>query len=383
MRATTRGVFLACSWMWCIGLFLPALLISDFGALGWAAFAIPNVLGAALVGLLWTRPASERAVAAHRPMMAVFSAATLLFHVSFLAWFLRIYVDGFFTFTPRTYAMSALALFIFAFVLSLLGWRGLLGFAWVALLTTLVFAGLGAWTSAGDAFALPAMTGPEGLAVLWVAPVLALGFLTCPHLDLTFHVVRQESPGRTGAAAFLLGFGVIFLAFVTLSMLYGEPLLGGFGSAYIPAIIALQAVFTCSAHFWALRRAAPGGSWWTFAIILLAAPLAHVSANAVGEERLLYDLFLSLYALPFAAYVWIFLVPRTRLRARRSAQWGAWTLAIGAAAPAFWLGSIERRWWWLSAGAAVVLISPALARALSLRALRDASAGPAARTDSA
>ncbi len=370
--------------MWCIGLFLPALLIADFGALGWAAFAIPNVLGAALVGVLWTRDSSERAVGAHRPMMAFFSVATLLFHVSFLAWFLRFTLDGFFTFSMRTYAIVAMGLFLVAFALSLIGWRGLILLAWLAFAITLAAAPLAEWSSDGAALALPAMVGPEGLgALLWAAPALAIGFLTCPHLDLTFHAVRQECPGPTGAAAFLLGFGVVFLAFVTLSMLYAAPLLEGWTNAYVIALIATQVIFTCAAHFWALRRTVSHPSLWTGLTLLLAAPLAMASARAVGAERLLYDLFLSLYALPFAAYVWIFLVPRTRLRARRGAQWGAWALAVGAASPAFWMGSIERRWWWLSAGAAIILLSPALAKALSGRSLRDAPADPAARADSA
>ncbi|MDB5302268.1 MAG: hypothetical protein JWO87_3931, partial [Phycisphaerales bacterium] len=41
------GAFLACSWTWCIGMFLPVLLVRDFGEMGWLVFAAPNVVGAA------------------------------------------------------------------------------------------------------------------------------------------------------------------------------------------------------------------------------------------------------------------------------------------------------------------------------------------------
>ena len=41
------ALFLGVSWTWVIGMFLPVLLVRDYGMLGWIVFAVPNVVGAA------------------------------------------------------------------------------------------------------------------------------------------------------------------------------------------------------------------------------------------------------------------------------------------------------------------------------------------------
>ena len=38
------GIYLSCSWTWCIGMYLPVILLRDFGWPWLLAFAIPNVL---------------------------------------------------------------------------------------------------------------------------------------------------------------------------------------------------------------------------------------------------------------------------------------------------------------------------------------------------
>jgi hypothetical protein len=42
--------YLGMSWTWCIGMFLPVLLVRDYGIGAWWIFAIPNVVGAAAMG---------------------------------------------------------------------------------------------------------------------------------------------------------------------------------------------------------------------------------------------------------------------------------------------------------------------------------------------
>ena len=56
LAAVLWGAFLGCSWTWVIGMILPALLLRDYGLYGWFVFAVPNVLGAALIGLVLFRP---------------------------------------------------------------------------------------------------------------------------------------------------------------------------------------------------------------------------------------------------------------------------------------------------------------------------------------
>src|SRR3954465_13192934 len=81
------AVYLGMSWTWCIGMFLPVLLVRDYGLAGWAVFAIPNVVGAAAMGWVLARPgARERVLAEHRTACVAFSAVTLAFHAYFLTW---------------------------------------------------------------------------------------------------------------------------------------------------------------------------------------------------------------------------------------------------------------------------------------------------------
>src|SRR5438477_10681451 len=81
------AAYLAASWTWCIGMFLPVLLVRDFGPLSFAVFAVPNVIGAALMGALLQREgASERIVRGHAPACWLFSFVTLAFQVFFLCW---------------------------------------------------------------------------------------------------------------------------------------------------------------------------------------------------------------------------------------------------------------------------------------------------------
>ena len=60
------AIYLASSWTWCIGMFLPVLLVRDYGIWGWIVFAVPNVLGAAAMGwVLRSRSSSRHILIAH------------------------------------------------------------------------------------------------------------------------------------------------------------------------------------------------------------------------------------------------------------------------------------------------------------------------------
>src|SRR6187397_1723561 len=84
------AAFLACSWTWCIGMFLPVLLVRDYGGWGWIVFAVPNVIGAAAMGwILRSGEISRRIVENHRVACLSFSAVTILFHVLFTGWVIQ------------------------------------------------------------------------------------------------------------------------------------------------------------------------------------------------------------------------------------------------------------------------------------------------------
>ena len=82
LTAVGWGFYLACSWTWVIGMYLPVLLIRDFGWAGWLAFAVPNVLGAAAMGWILRSPAAAMRLAGEHPQaVRLFSTVTVSFQV--------------------------------------------------------------------------------------------------------------------------------------------------------------------------------------------------------------------------------------------------------------------------------------------------------------
>src|SRR5437016_4359730 len=81
------AIYLAMSWTWCIGIFLPVLLVRDFGIWGWIVFAIPNVLGAAAVGWIYrSAEQSRQTLEAHATAITAFSLVTASFQIFFAMW---------------------------------------------------------------------------------------------------------------------------------------------------------------------------------------------------------------------------------------------------------------------------------------------------------
>ena len=61
------GIYTASSWTWCIGMFLPIVLMKYLGWWGFLIFAIPNILGVVAFGYLFDAAASRRMLTRHRP----------------------------------------------------------------------------------------------------------------------------------------------------------------------------------------------------------------------------------------------------------------------------------------------------------------------------
>src|SRR3954451_14324542 len=77
-----RATLLASSWTWVIGMFLPVLLVREYGVWAWVIFAIPNCIGAAAMGWTLRTPTQSRdMVVAHAAACRVFSLVTIAFHV--------------------------------------------------------------------------------------------------------------------------------------------------------------------------------------------------------------------------------------------------------------------------------------------------------------
>ena len=361
LRALNWAVYLGCSWTWCIGMFLPVILVSEFGNVAWFVFAIPNVIGAAAMGWTLSRPGtSQQIVADHRAACVAFSAVTLGFHLFFLYW---LWLQGC---MPLSFALIGVAAgIIFGFLARRkIGLDFLLG--WLVLAISLTVLGRGlmhpVW---GVAHPLEAPTAIRSM--LGLAPICVLGFLLCPYLDVTFHRARQSTPPRLGKAAFALGFGVVFLSMILLTLLYSGDFaldqnehdhFGSFGRALLITWVALhiasQAGFTFAAHIRALPR--PKWSdllWWSIAALLVWLAIFAIRQEewfsvkgfliAMQSGDLMYRLFMSFYGLVFPAYVWICMVPIFGKAARTFSPRTDRHNRCGADRSAFFLGGVCRR----------------------------------------
>lgn len=353
-------------------MYFPVYLAADYGWPGWVAFALPNVIGAAAMGVL-ARGAGDDFERRHARALGAFSIVTIAFHAAFLSWFLA---EAAAEFEPirQGWVGSAIAaiLVLLAWAMARCSWRGLVRAGVIVWIASIACAAAAARTS--PTLALPLSTGARPIGDLWLGvPALMLGFFGCPWLDLTFWRTRRETPGRTGDAAFVLGFGVFFLAMIAFTLFYAASMARGSMSIYVVAHLAGQSVFTMAAHWRcrADRRAAAGiaraGAPLDGALLaallggLLLGPISSLP-QALGHTRntrLAYELFMSCYGLIFPAYAWIVMLPRFGA-VRRAGWW--WLGALALAGPMFAAGYIGQRAIWLVPGVAVVLVTPLAAR---------------------
>jgi len=365
VRALPASAFLACSWTWCVGMWLPVYLISDFGSLGWLCFAVPNVVGAASVGFVHrTRKAVDDFSTRGLEAMRWFSVVTILFHLGFLGWMTREHAPPV---VPDTaaYGVAPLAL-LFGAALSLQNSRtwGMLAMLTVPVAPLLMIAALS--TTGGQALSPPPASGtvtdPAALPLYSVG--LAFGFLLCPHLDLSILRARREHPGAPGDAAFLVGFGGLFLMMIGLTALYAGGILLGWFSSYLLAHFFLQGTFTIGAHLREMRTHGWPRLMGPFPLVvflILAAGCVALTpitefARLVADKpnsRMAYESFIWFYALPFPAAAW-FLLRKRRLG---TAFWAS----VGLATPAMTAGALFGVWWAIPIAVAVPLLAIALA----------------------
>lgn len=302
------GLFCACSWTWCIGMFLPRLMIERWGWWGFIAFAAPNVIGCTAFGyVVRNRARSDDMIARQSTAMIWFSAVTLAYHMFFVVWLfdslIAIPQIGFLA--P---VVIAAIIFALAGVFSFLNDRDWLG------LSVLVYAIslLGFWKLGAAAVQSVEWDGELKFAGLGaIVPFLFFGFLICPYLDLTFHRAIRNSPSRHSFAVF----GVTFLVMIVLSVaiwFWPEYL----RSKWLPAIVIGhllgQTVFTMGAHMREIRVSPLrlGKTERGVAIVapLLAAPLVYAAqlvrvSESPGED--VYIALLVLYGTLFPAwFVW-------------------------------------------------------------------------------
>jgi len=381
------SAYLACSWTWCIGMFLPVLLVRDYGMWGFVVFAVPNVIGAAAVGWIIKSPEhSRRLTETHAGAMRWFSYVTIAFHAFWLTALGPVLLVRLGLLGPNTPS---------ALVVAVVG-------AVVIVASLLPATRISAWRVALSVFAVSACailvcnwrnphpseisdlesTLHTSFGVIPVALSCALGFLLCPHLDATLHFAARES-GELRRLNFGVGFGAIFVLLILFTLEYaglfvtGLPTTRGYAGELIRPYqwvlgavtvhMLVQAWFTTSRHVQIHagrgRHAAIAAVLIGFATSVAALFLRNTSEPADwSTPELIYRLFLSFYGLVFPAYVWICMIPtrdrhagtagpRGRLKLRVTA------VAIVLAAPMFWMGFIARHEIWLIPGLAVVLLA--------------------------
>lgn len=402
LRTFGWAAYLACSWTWCIGMFLPVLLVRDYGVWGFVVFAAPNVVGAAAMG--WVLADRERADSVrrkHRLAALVFSVVTVAFQVFFLMWFLGVVNSAYPTAAPSSTgrAPPSVLAYIIAGVVSsaimLIAARRqgpviLAAVLWVASMSALLYVARKGEFSVANAAAVPPVFGLGDLALL--APVCMFGFALCPYLDLTFlrAAAAQSPPGNR--AAFSLGFGVLFFAMILFTLGYAwmfravvSP--GSQNSPVRPAMLGIVSghiIFQLAFTIWVHAREAASRELFSTTTRLRALAVGAVATSAIGLAtiygwlpgvaglsggELVYRLFMSFYGLIFPAYVYLCMIPTPDGHSGIAGPEGRRkVLVLGAAitiaAPMFWMGFIERETVWLAPGLAVVLLSRLLVRGM-------------------
>lgn len=359
------AAYLACSWTWCIGMFLPTLLIRDFGVWGFVVFAIPNIVGAAAMGWILKDGWAERLRELHAPAIGVFSAVTILFQIVFLF----------------TYAISAsmdpivrVGIVIATIIVSRFLASGLL--VWLISAGCLTLFLLDPAHPPLPASSTQTLSNAPGLLAL--APVCVFGFLLCPYLDATFLRARANLSARSAGGAFMLGFAGLFAVMILFTLAYWSIASQTLPTAALSMLfgvhVLMQLLYTINVHFVAVQDEppAPGPAFRATMIVLgIAALIVLVlgvpSIAGIEGREVLYRCFMSFYGLYFPAYVYLCVIP-TGARGsiqRHSGVAGRFgrvklvTLAIACslATPCYWLGFVERRTLWLLPGLWIVLVS--------------------------
>jgi hypothetical protein len=334
-------------------MFLPKIMIERHGLAGFLAFAIPNVIGCAGFGYVLSNDDRRRAlVARHGVAMTIFSLVAVAFHVFFVTF---LFADLVAVGPPWLPFVVAIAVYAVGAGLGRLGeraWLTLSVLTWLFSVTAFALIGGGAWGTLSGML----RTDLGGLA--WLTPVIVIGFLLCPYLDLTFHRALERSPSRHAFAIFGVTFTVM-LVFTCFLWFAPAPVLTGVALGHILA----QATFSVGAHLrevrlspaicCPLRRRVYGLLPLAAVAVLPASMLPYVADDGAD----LYVQFLVFYALVFPAYVLLFMGPGRSLPLSRGALIG-FAITVVLLAPLYELGFLHDH--------PSLLVVPALAAVLWL-----------------
>lgn len=361
---TGWGLYCACSWTWCIGMFLPVILLGRYGWWGFLAFAIPNVLGCAAFGyILRSRDNALTLVRRHHVAMRLFSLVTISFHIFFLGFALWLLLPGGIAGEPGEHSLwialcAPVVVLMLGQVLAGIPTRywPLFAIAVYAIsLTAFALIGVQPLREIG-------WSGEHAtIDVLWLTPVMVLGFLLCPYLDLTFHRALQASPSRHAFGVFGVGFAVM----IVLTCTYWDVLTTGLTWLVLGHVMA-QSIFTISAH---LREATMQHGSLTVGERRMSGAVAAGFAPLIGLLIAFFGVlwldpiaasvdnylrFLVFYGLIFPAYVLAFMAPGGRTINQRNVV--MYSITCLAFAPLYEAGFLHGHAWVLVIPPTVLLL---------------------------
>lgn len=324
-----QAFYLASSWLWCIGAFLPVLLLRDYGWVTLAGFTLANVIGAAAFGWVITHKMQPVFLAAHKPFLKLFSHVTIAFQLFFIAWLSAL---------VGPWLLLAMLVLVVFFYRS----ERVIGEVAVGLfLVSMILFGI-YFANAPPLVKLSVQPG-------WWHTLLPLilGFALSPYLDLTFHRALTKSPNPR--LSFTLGFGVFFLSLLVFVFVYSEELRGMAAGGSIDlrvlwpvvAFMVMQTAFTVAVHLREVQRYQPVSMLslvWPYGfylLVLFATLYIMVSMTVPWLElpvtEVLYKGFLLFYGLVFPLYL--------LLGKNRHYFWGALVLTVFPYSLGFLLGT--------------------------------------------
>lgn len=372
--------YLASSWTWCIGMFLPVLLIRDYGVCGWVVFAVPNILGATAMAYILAKPEmSKEIVEKHKIACNVFSIVTILFQVFFITWISQL--------------VSVVFMVIVGVVLSLI---------YVFSLTfdkNQLFGAFIAWALSLSCFVLILNIIPvenlnffksENLnykinSLLYLTPVCFFGFMLCPYLDLTLHKAKQSNNELNSKIIFTIGFCFLFFVMLLMTLFYANPMINIIKGIpyflndqkqlplmYVYAVVfhmLIQAGFTTMLHFKAvfppLIFKRNNLTSLFFAVLSVAVFLLPIIFDAkytflnISINEIIYRSFMVFYGLIAPAYVLLFMIPKKKKSVSlNSYNLLIWIIGILLALPFYAIAFLGVKWnleFWLLIGLIIAL----------------------------
>ena len=360
------GFYLACSWTWCIGMFLPALLIRDYGAWGWAVFVIPNILGASgMAYILRKQDISKEIAEKHKTACIAFSVVTILFQIYFIGWISML--------VPSTFIMTSGILLLIIYILGSTFDKNYLFSAFIIWILSLICFILALNIVPIEKFDL--FKGGNLIhntnALLYLTPICFFGFLLCPYLDLTFHKARQSNTSLNSKIAFTIGFCFMFLLMMIFTFFYSRPMASAIEGApyflrdekllpliYIYIVVFhmfIQAGFTTILHFRSIlptlkRHKETHLLLLTLSILFFLLPITFNEKYTfldLSANEIIYRSFMAFYSLIAPLYVFLFMIPKKENNKNISLNkhnLRIWILAILLALPFYATGFLCVKW---------------------------------------